>query len=114
MANLPCLDCTILVADGGKSEFTGKGGPKAGLINENTLCPTCEGHGFVNPKKTKVKEPDKVEPFEKKLEAKKPVSKPAVKKPAAKKPTKKPVVKAPKPDAKKSGDQGPKKPDKKE
>ena len=96
MANLPCLDCTILVADGGKSEFFGKGGPKAGLINENTLCPTCEGHGFVNPKKTKVKEPDKVEPFEKKLEAKKP------------------VVKAPKPDAKKSGDQGPKKPDKKE
>ena len=93
---IPCPDCTVLVADGGKSEFTGKGGPKAGLINENTLCPTCEGHGFVNPKKTKVKEPDKVEPFEKKPKAKKP------------------VVKAPKPDAKKSGDQGPKKPDKKE
>ena len=44
---IPCPDCTVLVANGGKSEFTGKGGPKAGLINEHTHCPNCEGHGVV-------------------------------------------------------------------
>ena len=37
-----CPDCTVLVADGGKSEFRF---PKAGLLNEKTLCSTCEGHG---------------------------------------------------------------------
>lgn len=42
-----CPDCTVLIADGGKSEFSGKGGVKAGLINPNTHCPTCEGHGVV-------------------------------------------------------------------
>ena len=38
-----CPDCTVLVADGGKSEFRF---PKAGLLNEKTLCSTCEGHGI--------------------------------------------------------------------
>mgnify|MGYP001618536573 CR=1 FL=1 len=42
-----CPDCTFLAADGGKSEFGVKGGVKAGLINPNTLCPNCEGHGVV-------------------------------------------------------------------
>lgn len=45
-----CPDCTVLVADGGKSEFTGSGGVKPGLINPNTHCPTCEGHGVVEAK----------------------------------------------------------------
>lgn len=42
-----CPDCTVLVADGGLSEFSGKGGPKAGLINEKSLCPFCAGSGLV-------------------------------------------------------------------
>ena len=40
-----CPDCTVLVADGGKSEFSGKGGVKPGLLNEHSLCPMCEGSG---------------------------------------------------------------------
>ena len=44
---VPCPDCTVLVADGGKSEFGAKGGPKAGLINEHTHCPACNGSGLV-------------------------------------------------------------------
>ena len=46
-STVPCPDCTVLVADGGKSEFSGKGGVKPGLINPNTHCPTCEGHGTI-------------------------------------------------------------------
>ena len=41
------LDCTVLLADGGKSEFGSKGGPMAGLINEHTHCPACNGSGLV-------------------------------------------------------------------
>ena len=53
-----CPDCTVLVADGGKSEFSGEGGVKPGLINPNTHCPACEGHGVVNA------EPELKEPAE--------------------------------------------------
>lgn len=41
---ITCHDCTTILADGGKSEFKF---PKAGLINESTLCPRCEGHGVI-------------------------------------------------------------------
>ena len=47
VVKVSCPDCTVLVADGGKSEFSGKGGSKAGLINENTHCPNCNGRGVV-------------------------------------------------------------------
>ncbi len=47
VASAPCPDCTVLIDDGGKSEFGGKGGVKPGLINPNTHCPNCEGHGVV-------------------------------------------------------------------
>lgn len=42
-----CPDCTLTVNEGGKSQFTGKGGVKPGLLDEKTICPTCEGRGTI-------------------------------------------------------------------
>ena len=40
-----CPDCNVLIADGGKSGFRF---PKPGLIDEKTVCATCDGSGFVS------------------------------------------------------------------
>ena len=42
----PCPDCTKTINEGGKSQFTGKGGVKPGLLDEKTICSACEGKGY--------------------------------------------------------------------
>lgn len=47
VVKVPCPDCNVLIADGGKSEFKF---PKAGLINADNLCPMCAGSGQIEAK----------------------------------------------------------------